>query len=183
MEAIDKILAKLGDLLRYFAPGVVGFVLVAALRDDVNLEDLSNFTGLGLYMLVGLILLGGVATYAIHRYILVWPLWALVMQLRRWLNAYPPIPEQWTKKPLRQVMFELDMQRILRGASSDPVVRQVSRHQARWSSLQHYLYTSGYLCILVPLLVNTITPGHVVESNVTPCLWLGAVARAPSPLP
>ena len=176
MELIDKIIAKFDDLLRYFAPGVIGLILVAVLRDDVSLGDIGTSLGVNLYILLALMLLSGVVIYAVHRYILVWVLWVLVMYFRRKINAYPPLPEKWRTEPLRRVMFELDMQRILRGASTDSIVQGVSRHHARWSSLQHYLYTTSYLCLALPFLVDQFKPGHIVQSHVWPCFFTGIFA-------
>jgi len=172
-DAFEKIFSRFGLFLRYLAPGIVFLIVFMLLHRNFCLGQLRELSDRELTGLIIFIALLGFGIFSIHRYIIVWPLWWLVVKMRRLLNVYPPLPTEWNNLPTRRVMFLLDMQRLLRGASQDKKVLAVSDAHARWSSMQHYLYCSAYIMLILPIIFRVLLPKALQADRFWPILVSG----------
>jgi len=161
-EVAEKILAHIGTVLRYVAPGFVALFVLVGL--DTKLTK-SLWTGSGSLPLVAVLLAAvlGFGIYSVHKAI---PLLSssLILCLHRRFG--------------RTATVCLDRERWLRRSSDDPQVKGVQEELDRWSAMINFLYCSGYSMIFLPLIIERIQQITLESRNLTMLLGFGLLVCA-----
>ena len=139
-ETIDKILSRLGILLRYIAPGFV-FLIFARIADC---EWYGKFNEKEL--VVGGVLIG-VLLYAVHTNFfssLFWYRIIVFLLNRRWRLD----EELGVNQCPRNTMKHLDFRRWQRRGDENNKIKSIQKDMDKWGALLNFLYCSSYAGII-----------------------------------
>lgn len=151
-DAIDKILSRLGTVLRYVAPGFVLLVLLSwASVQPVDFTDFGAKSG-SVAMLI-FASLAGVVIYAFHVNTIMRITWRLIARCHI-VKARKLLSQNF--KNARELLVELDLQRWQRRGSSDNQVASIQRELNTWGAMVNFLYCTG-IAILIGIIVGCHT--------------------------
>lgn len=164
-DAIDKILSRLGTVLRYIAPGFVLLVLLSwASVQPVDFTDFGAKSS-SVAMLI-FASLAGVVIYAVHVNTIMRLTWRLIA--RYYIVKASKLLSQ-NFENTKELLVELDLQRWQRRGSSDDQVASIQRELNTWGAMLNFLY-----CTTIAIFVGIVVGWHKWEWDAKTLLFVGA---------
>jgi len=155
---VGEAVGRIGDLLRYVAPGFVA-LFVWAVVVEKKADGGGDIAGGGysIWALAAVAAVCGFLIYALHvcfvgrvfwRPLILWM--HLGKEQHRWISAEQ---RKAAKAGLDGLLLELSVSRLQRRVSDDAEVRAVQKGLDKWAAMLNFLYCSSYAMIVIPLLV------------------------------
>lgn len=158
VDVIDRLLARLGTLLRYAAPGFAALFVIAWLIP--NSHDFFDRDS-NVLVVAGSLL--GVTIYGLHTNLSLPIIRCLVLSARYklndgWKHQNRCLRLRQRRSFAKKTAAQLDLQRWLRRVSDSKDVKAIQDELDKWGAMLNFLYGLSLSMLLIPIAACFFTP-------------------------